>query len=81
MLRFDLEFFLAVFTHPVMLAIDEGMVMDAFAVIFGAEVALHCLYSVCMHEHAGVSGPIVLKSRLEDRVNVVVFQRREIKMQ
>ena len=38
---FDLQFLLAGFTHPAMFSIDESMVVDAFAVVFGAEIAFH----------------------------------------
>jgi hypothetical protein len=40
-LRFDLEFLLTGFADPVMFAVDERVVVDAFAVVFGAEIAFH----------------------------------------
>jgi hypothetical protein len=39
--RFDLEFLLAGFTNPMVLAVNEGMVVDSRAVIVGAQIALH----------------------------------------
>jgi len=38
---FDLQFLLAGFANPVVLAINEGMVVNTFAVVFGAEVTFH----------------------------------------
>ena len=38
---FDLQLFFAGFANPVVLAIDKGVVVDAFAVVFGAEITLH----------------------------------------
>src|SRR5262249_697054 len=39
--RFDLQFFLAGFANPVMLAFDKRVVVDPLAVIFRAQIALH----------------------------------------
>ena len=36
-----LQFFLAALTYPVVLAFDECMVMDSFAVVFRAEITFH----------------------------------------
>jgi hypothetical protein len=33
---FDFQFFLAGFANPVMLSVDEGVIVDALAVILGA---------------------------------------------
>jgi hypothetical protein len=38
---FDLQLLLAGFADPVMFAVNEGMVVDAFAIIVGAEIAFH----------------------------------------
>ena len=43
MFCFDLQLFLAGFANPVMLPVDEGMVVDTFAVIFRAQIAFHYL--------------------------------------
>jgi len=40
-LGFDFQFLLTGFADPVVFSIDEGVVVDTFAVIFGAEVTLH----------------------------------------
>jgi hypothetical protein len=40
---FDLQLLLAGFANPVMLPVDEGMVVDTFAVIFRAQIAFHYL--------------------------------------
>jgi len=42
-LGFDFQFLLTGFADPVVFSIDEGVVVDTFAVIFGAEVTLHNL--------------------------------------
>jgi hypothetical protein len=39
--RFDLQLLLAGLADPVMLAFNEGMVVDAFAVVFSAQITLH----------------------------------------
>ncbi len=41
MFGFDLEFLLAGFANPVVFAVDKGVVMDAQAVVFGAQIAFH----------------------------------------
>ena len=38
---FDFQFFLAGFANPVVFAVDEGVVVDALAVIVCAQIALH----------------------------------------
>ena len=38
---FDLQLFLAGFADPVVLSIDEGVVVNSFAVIVGTEITLH----------------------------------------
>ena len=38
---FDLQFLLAGFANPVVFAINEGMVVDTFTVVFGAEFTFH----------------------------------------
>ena len=43
MLSFNFQFLFAGFTNPVMFSIDEGVVVDAFSVIFGADVTLHII--------------------------------------
>jgi hypothetical protein len=40
-LGFDLQLFLAGFTNPMMFAIDEGVEVDTFAIVLGADVAFH----------------------------------------
>ena len=40
-LGFDFQLLLAGFANPVMFSIDEGVIVDAFAVILGAEIAFH----------------------------------------
>ena len=40
---FDLQLLLAGFANPVMLPVDEGMIVDTFAVIFRAQIAFHYL--------------------------------------
>ena len=40
-LGFDFQFLLTGFADPVVFSIDEGVVVDTFAVIFGAEITLH----------------------------------------
>jgi hypothetical protein len=40
-LRFNLELGLAGFAHPVMLAIDEGVIVDPFAVVGRTDVTFH----------------------------------------
>src|SRR5213594_281086 len=37
----NLEFFLAGFAHPVVLAIDESVVMDSATIVFSAQITLH----------------------------------------
>ena len=39
--RFDFQFLLAGFANPVVFAVDEGMVVDAFTVVVRAEIAFH----------------------------------------
>ena len=39
--RFDLEFLLAGFANPVVLAFEKSVVMDALAVVFCAQITLH----------------------------------------
>jgi hypothetical protein len=39
--RFDLQFFLAGFANPVVLALDKSVVVDPLTVIFRAQIALH----------------------------------------
>jgi hypothetical protein len=41
MFGLNLELLLAVFTHPVMLAINECVVVNAFAVVIRAQIAFH----------------------------------------
>jgi hypothetical protein len=41
MLGFDLQLRLAPLANPMMLAIDEGVIMNSFPVICGANVTLH----------------------------------------
>jgi hypothetical protein len=41
MFSFDFEFFLADFAHPVMFSFDEGMKVNAVAVIFRAQITFH----------------------------------------
>jgi hypothetical protein len=41
--RFDVELLLAGFTNPVMLALDKGVVMDASAIVFCAQITFHDL--------------------------------------
>ena len=41
MFGFDLQLRLAVFADPVMLAFDEGVVMDSFSIIGSTHIALH----------------------------------------
>jgi hypothetical protein len=41
MFGFDFELLLAGFANPEMFAVDERVVMDAFAVVVGTEVTLH----------------------------------------
>ena len=41
MFRFDLQFFLAGFANPVVLAFDKSVVMDTLTVIVRAHVTLH----------------------------------------
>lgn len=43
MLGFDLQLLFAGFADPVVFAVDKGMVVDAFAVICRAQIALHGL--------------------------------------
>ena len=38
---FHFQFLFTGFAHPMMFAIDEGVIVDAFAVVFGAEIAFH----------------------------------------
>ena len=40
-LRFDFQFLLAGFANPMMFAVDEGVVVDAFAVVVCADIAFH----------------------------------------
>jgi hypothetical protein len=40
-LCFDLQLLLAGFTNPVMLSIDEGVIVDTFPVIVGTQIAFH----------------------------------------
>jgi hypothetical protein len=40
-LRLDLQFLLTGLANPVMFAIDEGVIVDAFAVVVGAQIAFH----------------------------------------
>jgi len=40
-LGLDLQFRLAHFANPMMLAIDKGVIVNSFTVICGANVALH----------------------------------------
>ena len=39
--RLDFQFLLAGFANPAVFAIDEGMVVDAFAVVVSADIAFH----------------------------------------
>lgn len=41
MFTFDLQFLLTAFADPAMLAIDEGVIMTAGAVVVGAEITFH----------------------------------------
>jgi hypothetical protein len=45
-LRFNLEFGLAVFAHPVVLAFYKGVIVDPFAVVRRTDVTLHGLDSI-----------------------------------
>jgi hypothetical protein len=38
---FDLQFLLTGFADPAVLTFDEGVVMDSFTIVFGAEIAFH----------------------------------------
>jgi hypothetical protein len=38
---FDFQLFLTRFADPVVLAVNEGMIVDAFAVVFGTQIAFH----------------------------------------
>ena len=39
--RFDFQFLLAGFANPAMFAVNEGVVVDAFAVVVCADIAFH----------------------------------------
>jgi hypothetical protein len=41
---FDLQFFFAGFANPVVLAIDEGVVVNTLAVIFRTEITFHVMW-------------------------------------
>ena len=41
MFRFDFQFFLTGFANPVVFSIDEGVIVDAFAVVVRTEIAFH----------------------------------------
>jgi hypothetical protein len=38
---FDFQFFLAGFANPVVLSVDEGVIVNALAVILGAKITFH----------------------------------------
>jgi hypothetical protein len=38
---FDFQLFFAGFANPVVFAVNKGVIVDAFAVILGAEITLH----------------------------------------
>jgi hypothetical protein len=41
MFRFDFQLLLAGFANPVMFSVDEGVVVDAFAVVVWTDIAFH----------------------------------------
>jgi hypothetical protein len=42
--RFDLQFLLAGFANPVVFSFDEGVIVDAEAVVVSAKIAFHVDY-------------------------------------
>jgi hypothetical protein len=56
---FDLELLLAGFADPMVLAVNERVVMDSFAIVVRAQIALH---------HAGIlSGFILVRAFVQIR--------------
>ena len=52
MFRLDLQLFLTGLTHPMMLALNEGVVVNAFAVVVGAEIAFHTAHFTALERPA-----------------------------
>jgi hypothetical protein len=41
MLGFNFQLFFTGFAHPMVFSVDKGVVVDAFSVVFDAEITLH----------------------------------------
>ena len=41
MLGFNFQFLFTGFAHPMVFSFYEGVVVDAFSIVFGAEITLH----------------------------------------
>src|SRR5438270_321572 len=68
-LSFDFQFLFAGLADPAMFSINEGVVVDAFAVVFSAEITLHITEMILSHLRLAFSAPCDNGSMLRSRAS------------
>ena len=74
MFGFDFQFAFAGCANPVVFAINIGVVMDAFAIVFGTEITLHTK-SILPHYRLFLLGGRAKHDQVDPAVCTAAFRR------